>query len=227
MTSFRALFLHAFSQVSHCNCPLTGCLHCEFERENKGVSSLSEEIDDTDEQTSGLLRQVSIESNTLNPQRFRENGDSDEHSSRIRRKVSIESHTLYQRLHGPNDDENVSSQKETIKTKYLRPKTAIVGRSARLSGYNRSIGSNEPIQMRSLSFTAHDSVHSSRPVTARPESTILQPRMRTAQKSSQPSSKEVSFPLVTRQRGKRTHSSERNPVTRVKTKISVEDFPLW
>ncbi|XP_068713854.1 uncharacterized protein [Montipora foliosa] len=227
VTSFRALFLHAFSQVSHCSCPVTGCLHCEFERENKCVSSLSEEIDDTDEQTSGLLRQVSIESNTPNPQRFRENGDSDEHSSRIRRKVSIDSHTLYQRLHGPNDDENVSSQKETIKTKYLRPKTAVVGRSARLSGYNRSIGSNEPIQMRSQSFTAYDSVHSSRPVTARPESTILQPRMRTAQRTSQSSSKEISFPLVTRQRGKRTHSSERNPVTRVKTKISVEDFPLW
>ncbi|XP_068713853.1 uncharacterized protein [Montipora foliosa] len=74
VTSFRALFLHAFSQVSHCNCPLKGCLHCEFERENKCDSSLSEEIDDTDEQTSGLLRQVSIESNTPNPQRFRKNG---------------------------------------------------------------------------------------------------------------------------------------------------------
>ncbi|XP_068760295.1 uncharacterized protein [Montipora capricornis] len=74
VTSFRALFLHAFSQVSHCNCPLKGYLHCEFERENKCDSSLSEEIDDTDEQTSGLLRQVSIESNTPNPQRFRKNG---------------------------------------------------------------------------------------------------------------------------------------------------------
>ena len=138
--SFRSLLLHAFSQVSRSNCPVTDCLSCEWETHDEYVPCLPEYVDHIDEPSPG-----------------------------IRHKVPIESNTLYQRLHG-SSHLDVLSQTETIKKKNPRPKTSTaVGRSARSTGYNRPSESNEPTKVRPRSLTAHG-VHPSRLLMARPGS---------------------------------------------------------
>ena len=138
--SFRSLLLHAFSQVSRSNCPVTDCLSCKCETDDEYVPCFPEYVDHIDEPSSG-----------------------------IRRKVSIESNTLYRRLHG-SSQLDVLSQTETIKKQNSRPKTSTaVGRLTRSTGHNRPSESNEPTKMHPRSLTAHG-VHPSRPLMARPGS---------------------------------------------------------
>ena len=191
------MLLHAFSQVSRSNCPVTNCLSYECETDDEYVPRFPEYVDHIDEP-----------------------------SSSIRRKVSFESNTLYQRLHG-SSQVDVSSQTQTIKKKNSRPKTTTaMGRLARSTGYNRPIESNELKKVRPRPFTAHGGVHPSRTFMARPGS-VLPPRVRALERTSQSSLDEVSFPAATRQRDKEATLSGRIRAPRIKSKISVEDLPLW
>ena len=190
--------MHAFSQVSQSNCPVPSCFHCELDWEDEHDTSPSE-IGEVDERCSGRHR-----------------------------KPSVELNSLYQRLHGTTRNDDVltsprpfTAQRESRKER-VRPKTTTaVGRSARLTRYNRLGGSNEALLGYSRSVSAHGAAQPTRPVTAKPGSTVERTRARTPQTTSQSSSSEVSFPVLTRQRGKRTHPLDRGSAPRVKTKISV------
>ena len=202
-SSFRTFLLHAFSQVAQSRCPVENCLHCEIETEDEDDTNLSE-VNETDENLSGRHR-----------------------------KTSVEFNSLYQRLHGTSRSDDFLTSSRTFtpqrepKKEQVRPKTTTaVGRSAKLASYNRFRGSSEPLQMYSRSFSAYGAVHPSRPVTSKPGSTVVRSRTRTPQSPVQSSSDEVSLPVMSRQRGKRTHPQERASAPRVKTKISVEDFAL-
>ena len=179
------------------------CLHCELDREDEHDTSPSE-VREADERCLGCHR-----------------------------KSSIELNSLYERLHGTicNDDfltspRSFTPQRESRKER-VRPKTTTaVGRSARLTRYNRLGGSNEALLGYSRSVSAHGAAQPTRPITAKPGSTIERTRARTPQTTSQSSSGEVSLPILAQQRGKRTHPLDRGSAPRVKTKISVRDFTL-
>ena len=213
-SSFRAFLLHAFSQVSQSYCTVPSCTLCELDSEDEHDTSLSE-VDESDEKFSGHHR-----------------------------KPSVELNSLYQRLHGTSRRDDISSLPRPFTTlgeskkEHVRPKTTTAaGRTARSTGYNRLSGSDEPFRMYSRSFSGFGGTRRSRPLTTRPGSVEVRSRTRTRTRTltsqpgthspSQSSSGDVSFPAMTRQRGKRTHPHERGSAPRVKTKISVEDFALW
>ena len=204
--SFRASLLHAFSQVSQSLCPVPRCLHCELDKEDEHDTDLSD-VDENDDNSSGRHR-----------------------------KPSFELNSLYQRLHGSRSKDDLFSSRRSfthqaeIKKEQVRPKTAnVAGRSARLAGYNRFSGLGEQYTLYSRSFSEYGAAHPSRPVAARSASVVVRPRTRapqSTQSATHSSSGDVSLPVMTRQRGKRTHPLERGSAPRVKTKISVEDFTL-
>lgn len=203
-STFRIFFLHTFSQVSQSNCPVPRCSHCELDDEDERDPSLSDD-DDPDNNTSGRHR-----------------------------KTSAELKSLYQRLHGTSrSEDSLASTRSTTpqrepRKENVRPKTtSAIGRSARSTGYNRFNKSGEPIHLYSRSFSTHGAGYPSRPVTAKTGASASSRRTCKQQKISQSSSSEVSLPVMTQQRGKRTLAPERGSAPRVKTKISVEDFINW
>lgn len=179
------------------------CAHCELDKDDDQDTSTSEV-----EESSGK-------------------------SSGQHRGESVELSSLYQRLHGPKPDGSVLTSprpftSQGFKKELIRPKTTTgAGRLARSSGYNRFSGFSEPLKTYSRSFSAYGAVQPSRPDTAGSGTVSLRSRTRTSQSSTESSSGEFSLPVVTRQRGKRTHPQERSSAPRLKTKISVEDFNLW
>jgi len=197
-SSFRAFLLHAFSQVSESPCPVSGCTECELDKEDDEDASTSE-VDE------------SVENSSNQPRR-----QSDELSS------------LHQRLHGPKlDGKDLTSRRyftlQGVKKQLIRPKTtAATSRYGKAPG--GSSGFNEHVRTYSRSFSAHGAIQPRRPDTAGPGSVSVRSRTRTTQTTTEFSSGDLSLPVVTRKRGKRTHPLERGSVPRIKTKISVEDF---
>ena len=195
--------LHAFSQVSESPCPVSSCTDCELDEEAVEDPSTSE-ID-----------------------------ESVENSSSQHRRESVELSSLHQRLHGAKPDGKDSASRRSfapqgLKKELARPKTtAAASRYTKSPGYNRSSGANEPFRTYSRSFSAYGAIQTSRrPGTARPGSVSVRSHTRAPQTSTEFSSGDFSLPVVTRQRGKRTHPLERGSASRIKTKISVEDINL-
>lgn len=201
-SSFRTFLLHASSQVSGCPCPVPSCTDCDLDKE-----------DDLDSSTSEIDESV-------------------EKSSSQHRRESVELSSLHQRLHGAKPDDKDFTLRRSfapqgLKKELTRPKTTTgANLYTKSSGYNRSIGFNEPIRTFSRSFSAYGAIQPRRPGTARPGSVSARPHSSAPQTGTEFSSGDFSLPVVTRRRGKRTHPLERGSASRIKTKISVEDFNL-
>ena len=190
-------------------CPVSSCTACVLDKEDDEEPSTSE-VD-----------------------------ESVENSSSQHRRESVELSSLHQRLHGTKPvDKDFASRRsfapQGLKKELTRPKTsALAGRYTKSTGYNGSSGFNEPFRTYSRSFSAYGPAYSAygaiqprRPATARPGSVSMRSHTRTPQTSTEFSSGDFSLPVVTRQRGKRTHPLERGSAPRIKTKISIEDFNL-
>lgn len=188
--------------MSESPCPVSGCTECELDKEDDEDASTSE-VDE------------SVENSSNQPRR-----ESDELSS------------LHQRLHGPKlDGKDLTSRRyfalRDVKEQLARPKTtAATSRYTKVPNYNRSSSFNEPIRTYSRSFSAHGAIQPRGPDTAGPGTVSVRSRTRTrtTQTTTEFSSDDLSLPVVTRQRGKRTHPLERGSARRIKTKISVEHF---
>jgi len=162
-----------------------------------------------------------------------------ENTSRQHRRESVELSSLYQRLHGAKPDGKDFASRRSFapqgsKKELTRPKTAAADNLyTKPPSYKRSRVFNEPFRTYSRSFSAYGSAYVAygaiqprRPATARSESVSARSHTRTPQTSTEFSSDDFALPVVTRQRGKRTHPLERGSAPRIKTKISVEDFNL-
>ena len=188
--------------MSGCPCPVPSCADCDLDKEDDQDSSTSE-ID-----------------------------ESAEKSSSQHRRESVELSSLHQRLHGAKPDGEAFALRRSfaprgLKKELTRPKTTTgASRYTNSPGYNGSSGFNEPFRAYSRSFSAYGAIQPRRPGTARPGSVSVRSHRRAPQIGTELSSGEFSLPVVTRQRGKRTHPLERGSAPRIKTKISVEDFNL-
>ena len=187
--------------MSGCPCPVPSCADCDLDKEDDQDSSTSE-IDESAEKSSQ------------------------------QRRESVELSSLHQRLHGAKPDGEDFALRGSfaphgLKKELKRPKTTTgASRYTNSPGYNGSSGFNEPFRAYSSSFSAYGAIQPRRPGTARPGSVSVRSHRRAAQIGTEFSSGDFSLPVVTRQRGKRTHPLERGSAPRIKTKISVEDFNL-